>query len=344
MTLTFADPLFLWLLLLVPALALWRGRKGQPAAVSFPMVEAAAEAARVSRASPGLPRWLIRLGAVALLILALARPQVRWGQAEIEASGVDIVLAVDASGSMSALDFATADDVAMRLDIVKRAIKRFIAKRPNDRIGLVAFAREPYLISPVTLNHDWLLRNVDDLHIGSIDGSATAIGPAIGMSANRLRDLKDAETRIIVLLTDGEDNVQSIPPIAAAEAAAAYGVKIYTIAAGTSGRVQMPHLNDAGQIVTDSRGVPIVRAYDVSRVDEATLKDIAETTGGKFFRANDRYDLESIYAEIDRLEKSEVKLLHSQLFRDIYPWFTAAALLLLLTESILGLTRHQPLP
>ncbi len=339
----FRDPEWFWLALLLPLWIILRGRRGKNAALSFSSVAIAKDVTRGSRSRIGGFFFLMRLLAILLLLTALARPQLGKGHSEVESSGIDIVLAIDVSGSMNALDFASREELATRLQIVKKTVKEFIEKRPNDRIGLVAFAKESFLVSPLTLDHGWLLQNLERIQTGLIDGTQTAIGPAIGMSVNRLRDLP-AKSRIVILLTDGEDNVQEIPPIAAAEAAETFDVKIYTIAAGKSGRVPMPKTDRSGAILRRSNGDMVFGGYMESRVDEDTLNQIAEITGGKFYRATNPEELRSIYDEIDQLETTEVKLRHYSEFQELFFWALYAALALLGIELLLVNTRFRPLP
>jgi len=339
----FQDPEWFWLALLLPVWIVLRGRKGKNAALSFSSVAIAKDVTRGSRSRIGGFFFLSRLLAMLLILSALARPQLGKGHSEIESSGIDIVLAIDVSGSMNALDFASREEIVTRLEIVKRTVEEFIGKRPNDRIGLIAFAKESFLVSPLTLDHDWLLQNLERIQTGLIDGTETAIGPAIGMSVNRLRNLP-AESRIVVLLTDGEDNVQEVPPIAAAEAAETFGVKIYTIAAGKSGRVPMPRTDRSGKIIRRSNGDMVFAGYAESRVDEETLSEIADITGGKFYRATNPEELAAIYDEIDELERTEVKLRQFSEFDELYFWPLFAALALLALELILVNTRYRPLP
>ncbi len=339
---SFHNPELLWLLLLLPILALLKGRAGKSAALVFSSVAIAKQVAGQARSSAGAFLFFLRLLALAALIIALARPQIGEGHSEVDASGIDIVLAVDVSGSMRAMDFATPEEIATRLDIVKKTIAEFIEKRPADRIGLVAFAKEPYLVSPLTLNHDWLQKNLDRLHIGLINADATAIGAAIGMSANRLRDLP-AKSRIVILLTDGEDTVGKIPPVAAAEAAKAFDVKVYTIAAGKSGRVPMPRLDEHGQVKFD-RGRVVIDGYMQSNIDDKTLQEIADITDGRFYRATDPEQLEKIYDEIDQLEKTEVKLRHYATYTELFLWPALIGLCLLGFEQLLGNSIYRRVP
>jgi len=340
----FRDPWLLWFLLAIPLLLFLKGRTGRSASLLFSSTAIARDVSKQAKSRAGGFLFLLRLLALAALIIALARPQIGKGHSEVEASGIDIVLAVDVSGSMAALDFATRRDLATRLDIVKRVIDQFVDKRPNDRIGLVAFAKEPFLVSPLTLNHDWLKKNLERLELGIIDGNGTAIGPAIGMSANRLRDLP-AKSRVVILLTDGEDTVNQLPPIAAAEAAESFDVKIYTIAAGKTGMVPVPRTDRYGRPLRDNDGniIPSMR-QERSYVDEETLQKIAEITNGKFYRATNTDELGAIYEDIDELEKTEVKLRHYAEYDELFFWPALLGLTLISLEQLLGNTRFKRLP
>ncbi|MBC2592893.1 VWA domain-containing protein [Ruficoccus amylovorans] len=341
-SLQFHNPELLWLLALLPVLILLRGRSGRNAAMTFSSVALARAVSGKIRTRAGAFLFFLRLLALAALIVAIARPQLGKGHSEIESSGIDIILAVDVSGSMRALDFATQDDLANRLDIVKRTISNFIEERPNDRIGMIAFAKEPFLVSPLTLNHEWLLKLVDNLKIGRIDETATAIGPAIGMASNRLRDLQ-AKSRIVILLTDGEDNVNKVPPVAAAEAAKAFGIKFYTIAAGSIGNVPMPRLNANGEYLRDRSGRIV---YDLMRseIDDKMLQEVADVTGGKFYHATNKDELAKIYDEIDQLEKTKVKLKHYSTYEELFLWPACLALGLIGLEQLLANTRFKRIP
>lgn len=334
----------LWLLLLLPALALLRGQRGRAAAVTFPSTAIAKSVADNARVGSGKFLFFLRLLVLALLIVAMARPQIGRGYSEVESSGVDIVLAVDVSGSMYALDFSDSTEVVTRLDVVKQVMRDFVEHRPSDRIGLVAFARDSYTVSPLSLNHDWLQQNIDRLEIGMFDSKATAIGPAISMSINRLRDIP-AKSKIVILLTDGEDNVNQLPPIAAAEIAATLGVKVYTIAAGRPGKVPYPRITQDGQLMRDRFGRVMIAGYsDDDAIDEDTLRQIADITNARYYRATDRNQLAQIYREIDRLEKSEVRLRHFAEHDELFPWFAVAALVVFLIEQVLSHTLYRKLP
>jgi Ca-activated chloride channel family protein len=329
----FLHPEFLLLLALLPLLALWRGRKGSVAAIEYSSAEIARAVARQTRSKPG--RWLttLRLLTAALLILGLARPQFGQGKSEVQASGVDIMLAVDVSSSMEALDFKLDGHPANRLDVVKSVVAKFIEARPNDRIGLVAFAGGPYLISPLTLDHDWLKQNLDRLQIGLVE-DGTAIGAGLATSVNRLRD-QPSKSKIVVLLTDGQNNAGKVLPATAAEAAKAMGVKVYTIAAGAEGEAPMPVKDQFG------RRQVVMAKVDV---DEETLKKIAAETDGKFFRATDSDSLKDTYREIDRMEKTTHTVKKFERYRELFAFAVIPALMSLGLGLGLEQTRMRRLP
>jgi Ca-activated chloride channel family protein len=277
-------------------------------------------------------RWL----GAGMLVVALARPVIEHHDAQVQASGVDIMLAVDLSGSMQARDMAEAGPgsaLESRLDAAKEVVSQFVQARPNDRIGLVAFAGEPYLASPLTLDHDWVLQNIAHLDTHQLkDG--TAIGSAIAAGVRRL-DAPGAKSKILIVLTDGQNNAGKILPSVAAEAAKALGVKIYAIGVGSTGEALVPITDDQGrqQLVT--------ARVDV---DEAGMKQVADVTGGKFYRATDAKSLSDVYADIDRFEKT-TRTIKSFTHRDEqFAWFAAPGLLLLLTQLGLSATRFRRVP
>jgi Ca-activated chloride channel homolog len=329
----FLYPQLLWLLALLPLLALWRGRRGPVAAVEYSNADIARQVARETRSRAG--RWLLalQLGALALLIIGLARPQLGRSNSNIQASGIDLILALDVSGSMEALDFKLGNQPASRVDVVKSVASKFIEGRPNDRIGIVAFAGAPYLVSPLTLDHDWLLQNLERVQIGMVE-DGTAIGSAVATSVNRLRD-QPSKSKIVVLLTDGQNNAGKIAPATAAEAAKALGVKVYTIGAGARGEAPIP--------VTDAFGNKRLAMAKVD-VDEATLEKIAAETGAKFYRATDTASLKQIYAEIDRLEKTTHTMKKFESRHELFAWTVVPAICLLGTALGLEQTRFRRLP
>ncbi len=331
--LRFADPLWLGLLALVPLVALWRGRTGRAGAVLFPTAERVRAVAGRRRTRPGAWLGALRVLSVLFLVIALARPKRVEATSEVEASGIDVMLVVDVSGSMEALDFHLAGEPANRLEVAKSVIGRFIEARPGDRMGLVAFAGRPYLVSPLTLDHDWLRKNLERTEIGLVE-DGTAIGSALATGVQRLRG-SDGRSRIVVLLTDGVNNAGRIAPETAAEAARALGVRVYTIAAGTEGEAPVP--------VTDATGRRRIVMSQVD-VDEETLLRVADETGGKFFRATDTDSLERIYTEIDRLEKSPARASRYEKREDLFAFALVPGLALLLLEGTLARTRFRRLP
>ncbi|WP_417909699.1 vWA domain-containing protein [Candidatus Electronema sp. PJ] len=317
----FAEPQLLWLLLILPVLAFLRSRRGPAPALLFSSISAVKAIADGRKVSPGkLLAWL-RLAAVGLLIIGLARPQ--WGRTntDIEASGIDILLAVDISGSMKAMDLGGAS--SSRLDVVKAVVASFISQRTNDRIGLIAFAGRPYLVCPLTLDHDWLQQRLNSVRIGMIE-DGTAIGSAIASGVNRLRD-QQAKSRILILLTDGVNNAGKIAPLTAAEAAAAMKIKVYAIGAGKRGVAPMPGV--------DAFGRPRIMQAEVD-IDEDTLTKVAKMTQAKYFRATDASSLERIYAEINAMETTVRKIRHFSQHRELFAWPVLAAFLLLAAELV----------
>jgi Ca-activated chloride channel family protein len=281
-------------------------------------------------------RWLLpalRLAAVGLLILGLTRPQLGRAATQVRAEGIDIMLAVDLSGSMLAEDFQLDGDRANRLEAVKRVVKEFLAKRPNDRVGLVLFAARPYTQAPLTLDHGWLLTNLERAQIGMIE-DGTAIGSALATAVGRLES-SEAKSKIVILLTDGQSNAGKVPPLTAAESAKALGYRVYTIGAGTRGTAPYPQVDPFGRKVYVNMPVD---------VDEDTLKAIAETTGGKYFRATDTDSLRRIYDDIDKLETTSEEGLQYLDYDELYVWLVVAALLLLVGEAVLAQTWLRVLP
>src|SRR6202140_5150097 len=280
----FLQPEWLWLLALLPGVMLLRGRRGPVAAIEYSDVGLAREVARRSRSRIGRWVWLLPIVAAVLMIVGLARPQRGHSRTEVTANGIDIVLGLDVSGSMQALDFLIDNQRVNRIEVVKSVVGKFIDERPNDRIGLIAFAGAPYLVSPITLDHDWLQQNLERVAIGGVD-DGTAIGSAIAAAVNRLRTTP-AKSKVVILLTDGMNNTGKISPIAAAEAAKGLGVKIYTIGVGVRGMAPILVKDEAGHVHL---------IMDKVDVDEKTLETVANMTGGMFYRATDTDSLQKIY-------------------------------------------------
>jgi Ca-activated chloride channel family protein len=330
---SFANPWILLLLLGIPALAFLKGKFGGTAGVTFSNTAMLAKLGRRQRSKAGAFLAALTYLALALFIIALARPQFGRVTTRVQATGVDIMLALDVSRSMLAEDFTIGNRRANRIDAVKLVTEQFIRERPNDRIGIIAFAGRPYLVSPLTLDHDWLIRNLERLRIGLVE-DGTAIGSAIASAANRLKD-KEAKTKLIVLLTDGDNNAGKVQPLTAAEAAKALGIRIYTVGAGTDGEAPFPLQNAFGRTVY--RNVLV-------KFDEKVLQDIAAMTNGRYFRATDTKSLETIFSEIDKLEKSKVEVEKTAQYRDLFAWFLLPGLACLAIEILLSQTLWRRLP
>ena len=330
---TIAHPWVLLLLLLVPPIAFLRGRFGGTAGVTFSSTASLLRLGMRRRSRAGAFLAALSYLALASFIVALARPQLGSEITRVQASGVDIMLLLDVSRSMLSEDFSIGSSRASRIEVVKKVTEQFIRKRPNDRIGIIAFAGRPYLVSPLTLDHDWLIENLDRTRIGLVE-DGTAIGSAIAAAANRLKD-KEAKTKLIVLLTDGDNNAGKVMPLTAAEAAKALGIRIYTIGAGTVGEAPFPFTDPFGRTV-----------YKNVQVDfkEDTIRDIAKIANGIAYRATDTKSLEKIFGEIDKLEKSKVEVEKIAQYRDLFPWFLVAGLVCLGAEILLSQTLWRRLP
>jgi Ca-activated chloride channel family protein len=279
---------------------------------------------------------------LAFFAIAMARPQLGKSLTQVEASGIDIVVALDVSGSMLTKDFTIGGEQATRIDAIREVTRKFIEGRPNDRIGIIAFAGRPYVVSPMTLDHDWLLKNLERVKIGLVE-DGTAIGSGMSAAANRLND-KRSKSRVIVLLTDGENNTGKIPPNTAAEAIKALKIHFYAIGAGINGIAPTPVFNPQnGKPVTDMFGNIL---YQNQRVhfNEAGLKEVAKIADGQFFRATDTKSLEQIFSDIDKLEKTTVSVKKYQQYRDLFPVCVATGLGLLLAQLLLAQTIWKKLP
>lgn len=329
----FLQPEWFWAMTLLPLVLLWRGRRGPVAAVEYSDISLAREVARRTRSRIGGIAWLLPIMAAALMIIGLARPQRTHSRTEVKANGIDIVLGLDISGSMQALDFKVGNVRVNRVAIVKSVVSKFIDERPNDRIGLIAFAAAPYIVSPLTLDHDWLQQNLERVNVGLGD-EGTAIGSAIAAAVNHLRSTA-TKSKVVILLTDGVNNSGKIPPLAAAEAARAVGVKVYTIGVGVRGKAPVP--------MTDRAGHTRVIMADVD-VDEKTLQAVATETGGQFYRATDTDSLQKIYEQINRYETSAQTVEKFEHVEELYRWTLFPALGLLALWVLLQHTRYRRLP
>ncbi|MEP6602699.1 MAG: VWA domain-containing protein [Spartobacteria bacterium] len=340
--LTFAHPWLLLLLLAVPLLAYLRGKRGATAALIFSSTSALAAIGKNSASRAGRILWTLFLTSLAFFIVALARPQLGKTLSQVEASGIDIMLVLDVSNSMLTKDFTVGGEEANRLDAVREVTRKFIEARPNDRIGIIAFGTQPYVVSPMTLDHDWLIQNLERVQIGMIEGS-TAIGSAMAAGGNRLND-KHSKSRAMVLLTDGDNNAGKIPPNTAAEAIKALHIKLYAIGIGTNGVAPYPVMNPRnGKPVTDALGNVLYERIAVS-FNEAGLKEVTRIAEGQFYRATDTKSLENIFHDIDKLEKSTVSVKKYQQYRDLFPLCIMSGVGLLIGQLLLSQTIWKKLP
>jgi Ca-activated chloride channel homolog len=329
----FLQPEWFWALAGLPLVILWRGRRGPVAAVEYSDVSLARDLARRTRSRIGGIVWMLPIIAAALMIVGLARPQRTHSRTEVTANGIDIVLGLDISGSMQALDFMVNNYRVNRIAVVKSVVSKFIDERPDDRIGLIAFAAAPYIVSPLTLDHDWLQQNLERVNVG-IGDDGTAIGSAIAAAVNHLRTTT-AKSKVVILLTDGVNNSGKISPLAAAEAARALGVKVYTIGVGVRGKAPIPVRDEKGNIHVIMANVD---------VDEKTLQAVANETGGQFYRATDTDSLQKIYEQINRYEKSAQTVQKFERVEELYRWPLFPSLALLAIGVILQQTRFRRLP
>jgi Ca-activated chloride channel family protein len=335
-----AHPYYALLLLFLPLFAWLKSRRGRQPAFLYSSVQLVKGIIGITRSNAGAILMRLRWLALAFFIIAMAQPRKADTQTSVTASGVDIVVALDMSGSMAAEDdgFILNGQQSSRFAIAQDTLKRFIGKRPNDRIGLVVFGAKAFVVTPPTLDHDFLRANLDRLDIGmqGFDDSATAIGSALSTSMNRLREL-NSKSRIIILMTDGENNSGKVPPLTAAEAARALGIKVYTIGVGTRGEARI----FTGQ--TDFLGRKVYQKIPVD-VDEDTLRKIANITGGKYYRADTSETTRTIYDDIDHLEKTDTEVKKYTQYTELFPWPVLAGLVVLLLEVILSHTIWRRLP
>jgi len=330
---SFENPEYLFLLLIVPIIGayyIYKERFGKSAPYVFSAVSHLKETRRQKIHKFRHSIVVLRMLALICLILAFARPRLENQHQKVFADGIDIVLAIDLSGSMLAEDFEPQN----RINAAKTVAKDFIDKRVSDRIGLVVFSGKSFTQCPLTLDYNLLRRLIDELEAGNIEEEGTAIGTAIATSTNRLRD-SNAKSKVIVLLTDGQNNAGEIEPVTAAELAAALGIKIYTVGAGTRGYARYP-IQDR---LFGKRYVQI--KVDV---DDSTLTKIADITKGKYFRATDLESLKETYSEIDELEKTKVEVEVYSEFQEEYAAFLLPALILLGFEVLLAHTRFRKVP
>lgn len=322
-----------WFLALpfVVAVMFWWERKKRQQALKFPVNNAW----RVASSSPkkwlGWVPFLLRTLALVFVVIALARPLASRSEGQRTSEGLDIMLVVDTSGSMQAMDFEINGERQDRLTVVKSVLRDFIGKRANDRLGMVVFGSEAFTQAPLTLDHNILLQVLDQMVIG-MAGKATAIGDAIAVASKRLKDLP-AKSKVMILLTDGANTHGRVEPMTAAAAAAALGIKIYTVGVGTDEEVPFPVQGFFGTTLQ----------YQKLEIDEKLLQDIAAKTGGQSFLASDTATLQKIYDTIDRLEKTKVEVKDYRRFDERASFFILWALVFLAIELLWRLTRWQRL-
>lgn len=318
----FASPYLLWLLLLlVPLIAyyVWRTLRGG-ATIQISSVQGLLRAPRTVRYYLRHLPFVLRATALALLVVALARPQDVERLSNTSTEGIDIMLSIDVSGSMLARDFKPD-----RITAAKEVAGSFVADRYGDRIGLVAFAGEAYTQSPLTTDQGTLQTLLSRIRSGLIE-DGTAIGNGLATAINRLRE-SEAKSKVIILLTDGVNNRGEIAPLTAAEIAKAQGIRVYTIGVGTEGMAPYPAVDMFGETTFVQRKVEI---------DEKTLTSIAEMTGGRYFRATDKAKLKAIYDEINQMERSKVEVSEHVTYHELYLDWLLGALALLLLEFLLS--------
>ncbi len=318
--LIFADPEYLWLLLLIPVAVVLYWYKLRHYTVPMQMSSTTA----LRQSAPGWKHYAryglfgLRMLAIGLLILALARPQTNMNRQDISVEGIDIMLATDVSSTMLAEDLRP-----NRLEAAKEVAVEFISNRPDDRIGLVVFSGESFTQCPLTANHALLINLYKDITFGMID-DGTAIGDGLATAVNRLKESK-TKSKVIILLTDGINNMGSIDPQSAAEIAELYGIRIYTIGVGTMGTALVP--------VRTQFGMQYQRME--VQIDEALLQKVSALTNGKYFRATNKQKLQEVYKEIDRLEKSKIDVTEFSRKKEEFLPFVIFALLLLTLEFVM---------
>ncbi len=328
--LEFAYPSFFWLLILLPVMIVWyilRGRRST-SSMTLSGFENIDEKIGSSRIWLRHILFLLRLAVVSLLVVVLARPQSsnKWEQVTTE--GIDIVMCMDVSGSMRAMDFRP-----NRLEASKDVGIEFVNARENDRFGLVVFAGESFTQCPMTTDRGVVVNFLNDIDFGVIE-DGTAIGMGLATAVNRIKDSR-AKSRVVILLTDGVNNRGDVGPVTAAEIAASFGIRVYTIGVGTHGNAPVPVQDAFGRVVT--RSMPI-------EIDEDVLKKIAETTDGTYFRATDNHKLREIYQQIDELEKTRMDVKQFSKRKEEYFPFLLAAMLFLLFEIMLRYTIFRTIP
>jgi Ca-activated chloride channel homolog len=324
----FAEPKAFWLMLLLPLMVFWyiQYNNGRSAALKVSTIKSFKGFSSWKNLFRHVP-FICRLLAITCIIIAMARPQTKNEEQQVEGEGVDIVLCIDVSGSMTAQDFTP-----NRMEAAKKVAADFVEKRVTDRIGVVIFSGESFTQCPITTDKAVLKSAIESIRNGLLE-DGTAIGDGLSTSTDRLRTSK-SKSKVVILLTDGENNGGLIGPTNAKEIAKAFGIRVYTIGVGTEGYAPFPIKTDLGVIIQQQK---------VS-IDEKLLKVIAEETGGKYFRAKDNAGLENIYTEINALEKSKVEISTITRYSEKFFPFVMIALGLLLLEVLLRFTVFKKFP
>lgn len=333
MSLRLADPQLLLALALVPLVLWWHLRRGGGSAVRFSSVAGLERLGGGGRLLLRHVPLALRLLALALWALALARPQAGRTTQQVRSEGIDIMLLLDTSNSMEARDLEWSSAQRTRLEVSRDVLAHFIRNRPGDRIGLVVFGEHAFTQCPLTLDHGVLLAFLEQITIGHAGGRATALGEGLGTAVKRLKDVP-AKSKVIVLLTDGRNNSGDLPPEKAAELARTYDIKVYAVGAGTRGKAPFFEQTLFGRRVR----------YEDVDIDDAALTRIAGLTGGRYFRATDGTALQQIYDQIDRLEKVEVVVSEHTEFDEHAAPLIIAGLALLLIEALLSATWLRKVP
>lgn len=329
--LTFAQPEFLFLLLLLPLLVwwYWRTYRRRTATLRYSNLDLLKTLPRRSNYSARHLLFALRLLALGLIIVALARPQSGQTEEEVTTEGIDIVLTLDISSSMLAEDFKPKN----RIEAAKQVAQQFIEGRKSDRIGMVVFAARSFTQCPLTLDYGILINFLKKVDVGLVD-DGTAIGLGMATAVDRLRNSK-AKSKVVILLTDGVNNAGEIDPLTAARVAQAFNIRFYTIGVGTRGQALYP-VQDP---IFGKRYVPMP-----VEIDEASLTRIAEMTKGKYFRATDRQSLEKVFAEIDQLEKTKIEVKQFTRYKELFVSWLAVALGLVFVEIVLANTKFRKIP
>ena len=332
---TLHDPWWLLALLALPLILWVRGRRGAPVLI-VPFAGVWHKPSLIPTS-----RWAVSFALIGLvlLIVALARPQIVEDKREVKQQGYDLMLTIDLSGSMQAEDYERDGEAINRLQAIRPVIQAFINRRPNDRIGLVVFAVQAYTLAPLTLDHEWLAKQIERLKIGVIPDNGTAIGDGLGVALTRLEQggREEGNRRkgaFVILLTDGANNRGLLTPAQATEIAKSRGVPVYTIGVGREGLVRVP--------VFDENGRKLGYNQQASDLDEEALRTISEATGAKFFRAMDSSTIEKTFAAIDAAQKIEFQAKSYLLSTEIFIWFAAPGIVLLFLGALFALPPQLP--